>query len=96
MNFLLIEDCFYEKRSNTALHGYNDLHDRWISDFDCFDHCLRTDSRKCRSFEHWHKHGLGLCVRANTSLTDNPSVMRHNAFVDYYEIDCRKDNKGLL
>ncbi|CAF4283399.1 unnamed protein product, partial [Rotaria magnacalcarata] len=50
-----LENCFYEKRINTTLHGYNDLHDRWLSDFDCFDRCLRADSRNCRSFEHWHK-----------------------------------------
>ncbi|CAF1353456.1 unnamed protein product [Rotaria sp. Silwood1] len=93
LNYL--ENCFYEKRSNTALHGYNDLHDRWISDFDCFDRCLRLDSQKCRSFEYWHRNGYGLCVRANVSLNDYPSVMRHNIFVDYYEILCRRDNKGI-
>ncbi|CAF1315485.1 unnamed protein product [Rotaria sordida] len=93
LNYL--ENCFYEKHSNIALHGYNDLHDRWISDFDCFDRCLRIDPQKCRSFEHWHRNGYGLCVRANISLNDYPLIMRHNGFVDYYEIVCRKDNKVL-
>lgn len=88
-------DCFYEKRLDTALHGYNDLHNRWISDFDCFDRCLRTDRHPCRSFEHWRSNQTGLCVRANLSLTDDPSAIGHNAFVDYYEIVCRQDVQGL-
>ncbi|CAF5183751.1 unnamed protein product, partial [Rotaria magnacalcarata] len=79
----------------TTLHGYNDLHDRWLSDFDCFDRCLRADSRNCRSFEHWHKNGYGICVRANISLTDYPLITRHNPFVDYYEIRCRQDPKTI-
>ncbi|CAF1567296.1 unnamed protein product [Rotaria magnacalcarata] len=90
-----LENCFYEKRINTTLHGYNDLHDRWLSDFDCFDRCLRADSRNCRSFEHWHKNGYGICVRANISLTDYPLITRHNPFVDYYEIRCRQDPKTI-
>jgi hypothetical protein len=93
---IIIEDCFYEKRNNTALHGYNDIHDRWISDYDCFDRCLRLDQPKCRSFEYWHRDQHGLCVRANISLTDYPSITGRSAFVDYYEINCRKDSKGLF
>jgi len=94
--FFYIEDCFYEKRLNTALHGYNDLYDRWISEFDCFNRCLKIDSQKCRSFEHWHQNRYGLCIRANISLTNYSLVIGHNQFVDYYEIDCQKDIKGLF
>jgi hypothetical protein len=89
-------DCFYEKRTNTALHGYNDLHDHWLSDFDCFERCLRTDQQACRSFEHWRSTRYGLCVRANISLADDPSAIGRNAFVDYYEIDCQLNVNGLL
>ena len=77
---------------NTSLHGYNDLHDRWISDFDCFTRCLKTDPEQCRSFEHWHHNQYGLCIRANISLSDYPTIIGHNQFVDYYEIDCEDDS----
>lgn len=87
-------DCFYEKRPDTSLNGYNDHHDRWISEFDCLDQCLKSSPSPCRSFEHWHLHRQGLCVRANVTLTDQPSAKRTNTFVNYYEIDCRKDVKG--
>jgi len=89
-------DCFYEKRLNTSLHGYNDLHDRWISDFDCFTRCLKTDPEKCRSFERWRHNQYGLCIRANISLTDYPTIIGHNQFVDYYEIDCEEESQGLF
>ncbi|CAF1300057.1 unnamed protein product [Adineta steineri] len=95
MTLNYITDCFYEKRLNTALQGYNDLSDRWISDYDCFDRCLRTDHQKCRSFEYWHKDQSGLCIRANISLADHSSITGHSAFVDYYEINCRKDMKAI-
>ena len=94
--FCLLKDCFYEKRNNTALHGYNHFHNRWISEYDCFDRCLRADYPKCRSFEHWHKNEYGLCVRANISLSNYSSLMRHNVFVDYYEINCQKHTQGLI
>ncbi|CAF1015596.1 unnamed protein product [Rotaria sp. Silwood1] len=90
-----IEDCFYEKRIDTSLNGYNDLHDHWISELDCFDRCLKLKPERCRSFEHWRSHRHGLCVRANISLTDQPSSIGTNLFVDYYEIDCRKDTKAV-
>jgi hypothetical protein len=57
---------------------------------------LRVDSQKCRSFEHWQKNPYGLCVRANISLADKPLAIGHNTNVDYYEIDCRQDTKGLF
>jgi hypothetical protein len=81
---------------NTSLHGYNDLYDRWISNFDCLTRCLNTDPEQCRSFEHWHHNQYGLCIRANISLTDYPAIIGHNQFVDYYEIHCGEDNQGLL
>lgn len=93
---LLFKDCFYEKRIDTSLNGYNDLHDHWISELDCLDRCLKFKPQRCRSFEHWRSHRHGLCVRANISLTDQPLAIGTNLFVDYYEIDCRKDTKGLL
>lgn len=89
-------DCFYEKRVNTSLHGYNELHHRWISDYDCFTRCLKIDSEKCRSFEYWHHNHQGLCVRANISLTDRPSAIGRNQFVDYYEINCHEDSQGYF
>ena len=88
------QDCFYEKRIDTSLNGYNDLHDRWISELDCFDRCLTSKHQRCRSFEHWRSYRRGLCVRANVSLSDQPSSTRMNTFVDYYEIYCRQDTKG--
>ncbi|UJR14183.1 hypothetical protein I4U23_001178 [Adineta vaga] len=88
-------DCFYEKRINTALQGYNDLSDQWLSDFDCFDRCLRIDQQKCRSFEYWHREEAGLCVRANISLTDYPNKTGYSKSVDYYEINCRRDIKAV-
>jgi hypothetical protein len=87
-------DCFYEKRLDTSLNGYNDLHDSWSTEFDCLNRCLKSAIEPCRSFEHWHLHRHGLCVRANISLTDQPLAKRTNLFVNYYEIDCRKDVKG--
>jgi hypothetical protein len=90
------KECFYEKRIDTSLNGYNDLHDRWISELDCLDRCLKYKQQRCRSFEHWRSNRHGLCVRANISLTDQPSSIGTNLFVDYYEIDCRKDRKGLF
>ncbi|CAF0984431.1 unnamed protein product [Rotaria sordida] len=90
-----IEDCFYEKRNDTSLNGYNDLHDHWISELDCLDRCLKLKPERCRSFEHWRTHRHGLCVRANISLRDQPSSIGTNLFVDYYEIDCRKDTKAV-
>ncbi len=89
------KECFYEKRIDTSLNGYNDLHDRWISELDCLDRCLKYKQQRCRSFEHWRSNRHGLCVRANISLTDQPSAIGTNLFVDYYEIDCRKDTKGF-
>ena len=94
--FSFIKDCFYEKRIHTSLNGYNDLNDRWISELDCFDRCLKLKPQKCRSFEHWHSHRHGLCVRANISISDQPSSVGTNSFVNYYEIDCRKDTKGFF
>lgn len=87
-------DCFYEKRFNTSLHGYNDYHHRWISEYDCLTRCLKTDSGKCRSFEHWHHNHHGLCIRSNTSLTDRPTAIGRNQFVDYYEINCQENTYG--
>jgi hypothetical protein len=95
-HFFFFEDCFYEKRNDTSLNGYNDIHSRWISELDCLDHCLKSKPQRCRSFEHWRSQRNGVCVRANISLTDQPSSMGKNIFVDYYEIDCRKDTKGLF
>ena len=88
-------DCFYEKRLSTSLNGYNDLHDRWISELDCLDRCLKLQPQACRSFEHWHSNRHGLCVLANITLTDQPFSMSTNLFVNYYEIHCEKDTKGL-
>lgn len=87
-------DCFYEKRLATSLNGYNDLHDRWISESDCLDRCLKLQPQACRSFEHWHSNRHGLCVLANITLTDQPFSMSSNLFVNYYEIHCEKDTKG--
>lgn len=87
-------DCFYEKRRDTSLSGYNDLHDRWISELDCLDRCLKLQPQACRSFEHWHSNRHGLCVLANLTLTDQPYSMNSNLFVNYYEIHCEKDTKG--
>ena len=87
-------DCFYEKRLKTSLHGHNERHDHWLSEFDCFDRCVRTDAEKCRSFEHWRSNHPGLCVRANISLADDPSNLGNNSFVDYHEIHCRQDATG--
>ncbi|CAF4044795.1 unnamed protein product [Rotaria magnacalcarata] len=102
VNFMLnfsslnhIEDCFYEKRFDTSLNGYNDLHDHWISELDCLERCLRLKPQRCRSFEHWRSHRHGLCVRANISLSEHPSSIGTNLFVDYYEIDCRQDTKAV-
>lgn len=94
--YLINLDCFYEKRIDTSLNGYNDLHDHWISEIDCLDRCLKVKPHRCRSFEHWRSNRQGLCVRANVSLTDQPTSIGTNIFVDYYEIDCRKDTKGLI
>jgi hypothetical protein len=94
-SFFFVKDCFYEKRVDTSLNGYNDLHDRWISELDCLDRCLKYKPQRCRSFEHWHSNRHGLCVRANITLTDQPSSMGSNLFVDYYEINCQKDTKGF-
>lgn len=93
---LFFIDCFYEKRLNTSLHGYNDLHHRWISDYDCFTRCLKSDSSKCRSFEYWHHNHQGLCIRANISLTDRPTAIGRNQFVDYYEIHCHENSQGFF
>ena len=95
-HFLSELDCFYEKRIHTSLNGYNDLHSRWISELDCLERCLKLKPQRCRSFEYWRSPRYGLCVRANISLTDQPSSIGPNLFVDYYEIDCRRDTKGLL
>lgn len=91
---LFCADCFYEKRRDTSLSGYNDLHDRWISELDCLDRCLKLQPQACRSFEHWHSNRHGLCVLANLTLTDQPSSINTNLFVNYYEIHCEKDTKG--
>ncbi|CAF1053498.1 unnamed protein product [Adineta steineri] len=80
---------------HTSLNGYNELNDRWISELDCLDRCLKLKPEKCRSFEHWYAVRTGLCVRANISLSDEPSSIATNSFVDYYEIDCRKDTKAV-
>jgi len=96
ISFFFVLDCFYEKRIDTSLNGYNDLHDRWISELDCLDRCLKHKPQPCRSFEHWRSTRHGLCVRANISLTDQPSSIGINSFVDYYEIDCRKYTKGFI
>ncbi|UJR32970.1 hypothetical protein I4U23_020433 [Adineta vaga] len=95
LSFDHIEDCFYEKRIHTSLDGYNELHGRWISELDCLDRCIQNRSEKCRSFEHWHSQQNGLCVHANASLNDEPSAMRINYFVNYYEVNCRKDTKAV-
>lgn len=87
-------DCFYEKRRDTSLHDYNYLPDHWVSELDCLDRCLKVSTDRCRSFEHWRSNRFELCVRANISLSDQPLAKRTNLFVDYYEIDCRKDVKG--
>lgn len=95
ISIFFFSDCFYEKRLDTSLNGYNDLHDHWISELDCLDRCLKLKPHRCRSFEHWRSHRHGLCVRANISISDQPSSIATNLFVDYYEIDCRKDTKGF-
>jgi hypothetical protein len=95
IKYLFLKDCFYEKRVDTSLNGYNDLHDRWVSELDCLDRCLKYKPLRCRSFEHWHSNRHGLCVRANITLTDQPFSMGSNLFVDYYEIHCEKDTKGI-
>ena len=89
-------DCFYEKRRDTSLHDYNYLPDHWVSELDCLERCLKVPTERCSSFEHWRSNRYELCVRANISLSEQPLAKRTNLFVDYYEIDCRKDVKGSL
>lgn len=95
ITFNNIEDCFYEKRIDISLHENNDHYDRWVSQIDCLDRCLKFQPQRCQSFEHWRSNRHGLCVLANNSLSNHPSLNRPNSFVDYYEIDCRKDTKAL-
>lgn len=95
MAYNSLENCFYEKRFNTSLHGYNNFHNPWTSDFDCLNRCLKNDPQSCRSFEHWHQNQYGLCVRANISLSDKPSLFGHTQYVNYYEIHCHNHRKIL-